>query len=193
MPDFAPTATPRVVYHYTSAGLAHSITFRGFRDESQATSEARATSAIQAIATNLDFLLCEDLVVTQAFYIPQDSEVSVLASIPTIDAGDVAIEDFSIQDKISSLGFAGKSNAPTGSRANFKIFGVSTNPDVTPAVATSNFLITGLENADIAALVTALNGFNLPAIDNGQVRWYNRATLKVNDKWLKDARRGIVS
>ncbi len=192
MPDYAPSATPRYKLIYNNAGVQHSVQLRGERDEAQGATVTRSQGVLESLFASLSPLLCTDLQFISAFYIPKDSEVSVVAAVPAaVPAPPNVIGGFSAQDKISSLSFAGKSSL--GSRARLSIFGIFLNPDALPAGIASNFVLLSSESAPVSDAVTSLNLGALPAIDGGVITWYTRATLKVNDHWLRRVRQGVVS
>lgn len=190
MPDFSPDATPRYVASYRAAGINHSIMLRGYRGEAGSLTESRATQALAFWYNTLAAALADDFTWLAAFYIPQDTNVSVPAATPAAVAGLVPVTSFSTIDKISHYTFAGKGVG--GSKTSAKLYGHVKTLDVTPDNVYSDFILLGTESAPIATIVADLNARAFPAVDNSVALWYNRATLKINDAWLRRLRAGSI-
>lgn len=190
MPDFAPSATPRYVAHYRAAGVNHSVMTRGHRGETTIGTEARARNVLTQLFGAFASILAFDFQWTEAFYIPQDSELSFASEVPPAVVGSIFVTDMSPQDKITSWTFAGKSSA--GSKARISCYGMQYTPDTPAPSIFKDFIVLASESAIIQDAVDALNGNEVPGIDNGVVLWYPRCTLKVNDHWLKEVRSGGI-
>lgn len=191
MPDYAPNFTSRYILQYRSAGVPHTMTLRGYIGEAMATTITRSVATIQDLFDALSPSTPDNLAFEGAFYIAQGDEVTVPATVPTATPGTSPAGNFSPQDKITTLGFAGKSSL--GAKAKLFVFGVQMDTDVFGAGEMNDFLITAGEFAHIDAAVSVLNTNELPAIDGGQITWYPRVTIKINDHWLKPVRRGVIS
>lgn len=186
--DWAPTATPRWVMRYRSARIEHTFLVRGYRNESQAATEARAANFANAYFDALKGKLADDLLFISARYIPQDSNVSVVSVLPTAVTGSNALNLFKNKHRAMEGHFAGSTG--TGAKAGFNIFGLlvdagdDTNPD------DNDYIITGNEDTDVAAAIAVINGFNLAGIDNSQITVVQQMTIKQNDYWIKRIRKG---
>lgn len=191
MPDFAPSATPRYVAHYRSAGVNHSATTRGYRDEATIATVARGRDVLNQLFAAFASILANDFQWLAAFYIPQDTEVGFAAALPDPVTGLALLTDMSPQDKITSFNFAGKSS--NGSKARISVYGCNYFADAPGPNIYKDFVLLSGESAIITAAVTALNGNAVAGIDNGEVTWYPRATIKVNDHWLQEVRKGGVT
>lgn len=190
MPDFAPSATPRYVAHYRAGGVNHSIMTRGHRGENTITTEARARNVLSQLFTAFIPILAFDFQWLEAFYIPQDTEIGFGSDVPPAVVGTIFVTDMSPQDKITSFTFAGKSSL--GSKARISCYGMQLNPDSAGPNIYKDFILLASESTIIADAVNALNGNEVPGIDNGTVLWYPRCTLKMNDHWLKEVRTGGI-
>lgn len=188
MTNWAPDYTPRAILKYRSAGLAHSWTFRFARGTTQAAVEANAEAIATDIAVGLETVLPSDFAITEAFYIAQDSNISIPFSAPVVvPDGAVDYTTMSTEDKARALGFAGKSTL--GLPGRLFVFGIAINPDTTSPGGLSYGLMTSAEYPIIANTVAALNGSVLVGNDGAAMNFYQRATHKVNDYWWKVARR----
>lgn len=190
MPDFAPSATPRYVAHYRAAGVNHSIMTRGHRGESTITTEARARDVLSQLFGAFASILAFDFQWLEAFYIPQDTEIGFASAVPPAVVGSIFVTDMSPQDKITSWTFAGKSSL--GSKARISCYGMQYTPDVAGPSPFKDFIVLSSESTAVSDAVDALNGNETVGIDNGTVLWYPRATLKVNDHWLREVRTGGI-
>lgn len=190
MPDFSPSATPRYVGHYRSGGINHSCTTRGYRDETTIATVARGRDVLFQLFDAFAPILANDFQWTAAFYIPQDTEVGFGAALPDAVTGLALLTDMSPQDKITSFSFAGKSS--NGSKARISVYGCNYFGDAPGPNIYKDFILLASESAIITEAVAALNGMAVAGIDNGEVAWYPRATIKVNDHWLKEVRTGGV-
>lgn len=188
MTNWAPDYTPRVIYHYTSAGVPHTWTFRVPRDTPAGTAASMAFGAADGLVGALASLLPDDFSVTAAFYIAQDTNVTIpITPPPVIGTGAVAVAALSTQDKATSLTFPGKSNL--GLRHSISVFGIQLTPDSTTVSGQTYGRILAADAATVANAVAALQSSDLVANDNAGVSWYSYCTNKVNDHWWKEARK----
>jgi hypothetical protein len=72
------------------------------------------------------------------------------------------------------------------------MFGVQVTPDVASPSTLDDWRLTSAESAGVAAAVALLNSSAIPANNNMPASWALYANLKVNDYWLKRARRGSL-
>lgn len=190
--DFAPTATPRVLEKYVSAGVEHVMEFRRPRGEGPATSLTAARATFAAIHTNLSALLPNDFAWLDELYIPQDSDVASGSGWggPGSIVGSQDPADYTPIMKITATSFSGRS---VQSKTRISIFGVFWDPSDVSGPAADGRVLSG-ENSAIAAVVTALNN-TAPtyAIDGTLAAFHPRATVKPNDKLLKLVRRGLIT
>jgi len=190
MPDYAPSATPRYVASYFAARHQHTLTVRGHRGSSQAAVESLGQNIAFTIFNEMSAVLADDFTWVSALYIPQDTEVSVISSVPPDVTGAVAVSGFSKQDSITTLGLAGKGSG--GSKLRWQIYGFNWTLDVTSPNGQEDFVLLTSENASLDSLITELNSIGPIAIDDSIATMYNRATIKTNDHWLKLLRRGFA-
>lgn len=184
MPDFAPDFTPRYITEYVSAGITHHMTVRGFRGESSTLTITRAFTGVNLICVALQQFLPEDFHFVSAEYIPQDTNVGSPTSKPADPTGGQPLTDLSNQDKASSIGFVGRSNATP---MRLFIFGCGFSPDLVPASATEekDFRITSVERTEVLNAVAAINSAGFAAANNLPGAWKSYINIKVNDHYLR--------
>lgn len=192
MADFAPNVTARYRLHYNVVGRDHTVQCRLVRGIDAGTLQADGAAYLRSVFAALAGAMADDLAFTSAEYALTDSDLFFPAALPAAVTGGQALALFSIQDSITHLTFSGRGSF--GSKINVKIYGRQADPDTLPPGSSSDFVITAAENAAIAAAIAALNtspGGRIVCIDNTPAAYHQRATLKVNDYWLKLARRGL--
>ena len=190
--DFAPNATPRVVWIYTSAGVVHNIMIRRPRNETQSASLVSARSTLESLFIALKPLTAVNTAWLDERYIAQDTDVGVPTgySGPTSLSGNVANGMYTPLKKVVATNFSGRS---TGSRARVVVYGCWFNFDTAGAIAQDGKVL-GTEDPAIQAAINVLNGINgAYAIDGVKAVFANVANVKVNDFLLKRVRRGIIA
>lgn len=189
MPDYAPDYTPRYRAQYVSGGIEHHIMVRGFRGESSIITTDRARTALFNVLNPLAAAIPDDFSWLGAEYIPQDTNIGTPDSTPAAITGLAPVAQLSDHDRISSIGWVGRSVA-TPMRLFF--FGVQFSPDLLPANVASDYRLYTTESSVVADSVTALNAAGLPANNNLPGAWKLYINLKVNDYWLKLLRRAAL-
>ena len=192
MPDFAPNVTARYRLHYNAIGRVHTTQCRGTRGIDVSTLQADGAAYLRAVFVALAAIMSDDLSFISAEYALTDSDLFFPATVPAAVVGGVSAALMSKQDSISHLTFSGRGAG--GSKVNQKIYGVGFAPDTLPANIASDFVLLSSENANISAAVAAFNtspSGRVVAIDNTVPTYHARATLKVNDFWLRKVRRGL--
>jgi hypothetical protein len=189
--DFAPDATPRYVLAYIAAGVTHHTMVRGSRSNNLSDLNSLGQGFFHAVFTALAPLMPADLAFLDAVLIDKDTDIGVPGTVPTHVAGTTAVNTYSPMDKITHTTFAGKGSG--GSKVNLKLYGINYGLDSTTS-AVRDFVLTPGDETNIDNAITALNAQgNARAIDNTGITWHNRATVKVNDKWLRLVRKGVIS
>jgi len=186
---YAPSFTSRYVAKYRSAGVQHEIMIRGYLGESQTTTSNRGRTALRALFDALTGKLSDDFLWISAKYIPEDSESSFPETVPLPITGALALATFSKQDRSGALHFPGKCTNTIG---GLSVFGLQFATDTVPDSIASDYLITADEDTDIANAITALNGAAIPGIDGTKLEFYNQATWKPHDVYVKKVRRGSL-
>lgn len=190
--NFAPTATPRVIEKYVSAGVEHSMQFRRPRGEGISSSLTAARSRFTAMLTALVTLLPTDFAWLDESYIPQDSDVAGGTGWggPGSLVGPQVLTTYTGVMKVTATTFTARSS---GANTKIEVFGVFWDPSDVAGPAANGKVDAG-ESSVIAAAVTALNaGSGIYAIDGTQAFAHPYATVKPNDKLLKLVRRGLIS
>jgi hypothetical protein len=187
MPDFAPDATPRYKVRYLSAGFQHTWLFRAARGVSVSTNIASGRSAAEVLSAALESLLPEDFIFLDESYALEDSDIFLpTGALPTQPTGAQALADYTPLMRGTGTTFAGKGGA---SKARVTAFGVFWDPSDTAGPA-ANGLVTAIESSEVAAAIAGLTSVTgMRAINNQPIGWYNRATVKENDVYVKLARR----
>lgn len=191
MPDFAPNVTARYKLHYTAAGRPHTIMCRAARGTLASPGAGQCAVYLRGLFSALAPLLADDLSFTSAEFALTDSDLFFPAAVPAAVVGGSPIAGFSKQDTITHLTFSGRGTG--GSKVNVKVYGVNWAPDTLPGSVESDFVVLGTELAQIANAVISLNTGSgiIVAIDNTAALYANRATIKVNDFWLRQVRKGL--
>lgn len=191
--DFSPDATPRYILKYNAAGLIHHIMVRGDRTNTLNEVQTMGTGFMHGLFDALKTILPADLSFISALLIDKDTNIGVPGNLPTAVTGTAALNTYSVLDKISHLTFSGKSSG--GSKASIKVFAPALSPDSVANNDLSDFAFTAGEAAatiDAAVAFLGTQG-NARAIDSTGITWYTRVTYKINDKWLRVARKGGLS
>lgn len=192
MPNYAVTATPRVLWDYLSAGVQHRIQVRRPRDESSSTSLTAARSLFVAVFGALQPLLPTDFAWIQELYIPQDDDTASNSGYtgPGSLVGAMDPADYTPAMKVTATTFVGKG---TRSKTKLSVFGVFWDPSAPAGPAANGRVSTG-ESVPIATCVTSLNGATRTyAIDGTVATFSGYANIKVNDDLLAKVRRGVIS
>jgi hypothetical protein len=192
MPDFAPNVTFRYRLHYNVVGRLHTMQCRMVRGIDAGTGQTEAAAYLRSLFAAMDDTLSDDLSFISAEYALTDSDLFFPATVPAAVVGLVSAATFSKQDSITHLTFSGRGAG--GSKINMKLYGCQFTPDVVPAEDESDFVLTSAENANVSAAVSALNtsvGGRTVCIDNTVASFHARATVKVNDFWLRQVRKGL--
>lgn len=188
--DFAPNWTPRMIYGYTSAGIAHHVMVRVTRGTSLATANGSCNTVLQGVTTALANLLPTDFLWTDSQFIPEDSDVAAPGiSLPANPTGLMDVADYSHNMRATETTFIGKGG---GSRVTLSIFGVFwvLSDPTSPA---SNGKVNVTESTPVSNAIASLAGSSTPkTIADAPVTWAKYATVKVNDHWLKEVRKLFV-
>lgn len=185
--DWAPNVTPRMKFQYKAAGLTHVAQLRVERDSSVGPAAAVMRDAISGLFFSLRTLLADDFVFLAASYAVQDDDVFTPGfTLPTAVTGTVDVDLFSHNACATQTRFQGIGG---GSKISLEVFGVFWDlSDVSGPAA--NGRVASSESAPIATAVDTLNSAaGLATIGNAPVTWYSFANVKVNDYWLKQARK----
>ena len=192
MPDFAPNVTFRYRLHYHVVGRDHTIQCRMVRGIDVGTGVTEAAAYLRALFVALASNLADDLAFTSAEYALTDSDLFFPAAMPAAVTGAIDVADFSKQDSITHLTFSGRGAG--GSKTSVKVYGAQYLPDQVPDAIESDFVINSAESSLILNSVAALNnsvGGRTVCIDNTVATFHARATVKVNDFWLRQVRKGL--
>jgi len=191
MPDFAPNVTGRYRLRYNAVGRVHTIQVRVARGLSLLSIQDAGATYIRPVFLALAAALVSDFLFISATAAETDSDLFFPVAIPTQVVGLAPIADYSKQDSITHLTFSGR--GASGSKVNQKIYGFVNNPDQLPPNVGSDFVLLSSESPLIQNAVNAFNspGASIVAIDNSVPVYVQRATIKINDFWLRQVRKGL--
>lgn len=191
MADFAPNATSRYKAHYNVVGRPHTIQVRFARNAIIGDIVSNCRNYLNAIFAALAGAICDDFAFTGAEAAVSDSDLFFPVTAPVSPVGGIPIATYTKQDSITHLTFSGR--GPGGSKINQKIYGIQFNPDTLPATSPEDFVVLATENAFVSAAIGAFNAgpAGIVAIDNTRPIYHQRATVKINDFWLRQVRKGL--
>jgi hypothetical protein len=191
MTTYSPDYTGRYRAKYVSAGVTHVAQLRKFRGAtvSQITDLA---GTMQSVFNTWAADLPTDFAWISAEYAEQDSNLFIPTGTPAAVTGVRNPALYTPLQKVVSTTFAGR--AP-GSKARISLFGVFWQFTDTLDDANTfayNGIIEGSEDARIATTKGFLDS-QWSANSGVNAVTYSRATVKINDYWLRQIRKGIVS
>ena len=187
MNNWAPNTTARVRCHYLAASYNHTIQFRGLRDAAIGDVLSMAKSIAHTVFNEYITTLASDFTWISTEYAEQDSDVFVPTTNPTSITGGKTLVSYMPVHKMIATTFSGKTSG--GTKGRFSLFGVYW--DLLSSGDAADFIVTALEDAATADVITACNGAPLGAADGLTVNWYQRATIKPSDAWIRRVRNGI--
>lgn len=188
MPDYAPTATPRFRAFYRSAGFEHHMMLRYARGTSVSDVVTRGRNATGSLAVALQDLLPEDFQWLSIAYALQDSDVFIGdTALPIGSLSPAApLSTYTPIMRGTNTQFKGTGG---GSKVALNFFGLFYNPSDVSGPAANGQVDSG-EDLSIAAAISALNSATgIYSIANSPASWYNFATVKSHDHYVKLARR----
>lgn len=191
MADFAPNMTCRYKLRYNAAGRVHTMLMRVARGATAAQTASNGAAYLRGLFLAMQPTLPSDLAFLSAEVAVEDSDLFFPAAVPAAVTGAQPAANYSKQDSITHVTFSGR--GALGSKVNLKLYGVLLSPDVVPGAAESDFVLLSSESTAIAAAITHLNATPAlsVAIDNSVPTYSARTTVKINDFWLRQVRKGL--
>lgn len=188
MPDFAPNLTHRYVAKYVAAGLQHEVMVRIATTVDQTTAVAEARANLTAIQTALHTKLFDDFAwVSAKFSLGGDNFFTPAPPPAAGVVGSISPATFSKMNYACELNFIGRGGLTPISMA---FFGVFFPLDDAESPASNGRVFEG-ESGPVANVLVILRAFaDLVNAANVGVRWQGYANYKVNDHWLRIARKG---
>lgn len=186
MATYAPNVTPRYKLHYTTQGKAHTALWRIQRGT---VFDTTFLGKVHDFYAAMAPVLFSDWTMVSAEQANEDSDVFLPSPLPTAITGSVSVGGASASDAAFAAGFIGRSSG--GQKARMFLYGVGLAALVRNPVG-NDWRLSGVEESHVAAAVNVLN-FTLPvlfATDDHDVLWYNYASIKYNDRWVRKLRRG---
>jgi hypothetical protein len=187
--DFAPNMTCRYRLRYRSAGRTHNLGLRFGRGFSLASVGAFGTTLAGLLFTALAANMASDTAFLAAWTAQEDSDTFIpYGTLPAPITGGVSAGTYSKAMSIIQSTFSGLSDG--GAKVRVVVYGFAAGLTA-PGTIEEDFLITGPELAVVASAVSVLNAdINQVAIDNTAPNFYNQMTIKPNDFYVRQLRRG---
>lgn len=187
MPTYADNYTFRVRANYISAGIPHRMQVRGNTTESGSAIASTYAGDLADYVANFNSRLPTDWAFTGWEYANPDSDIFVVfAPVITPPAGAISPGGLSSVARVRAVSHAGRA---TGSKARIYWFGPIHESD-DAADPGANGIYTSAELSGLAASTT-LATLTFKAGNGNAATFYERMTVKVNDRLLRSVRRGI--
>lgn len=190
MTSYAPNYTTRYRVRYRACGVEHTLQLRKAVGASPATTALLAGTVHDIFAAFVN-ILADDFEFISADQADEGSDLFYPSSLPTAVTGLKPVAEYTPFQKITHTRFAGRA---IGSRAAVELFGLFweySNTSDDPTSIAYDGIVTPAENAGIGTAVALLTGQAFA--NSGQATtWYSRATIKVNDFWLREVRKGGI-
>lgn len=193
MPSFSPSYTSRYRAHYHVCGIDHTIQLRKQLGATPGDTTLLA-GTVNGIFAALAASLCTDFAFLGAEQADEGSDLFYPSTTPTAvtgTGGDPA--DFTPFQKVTHLRFGCRA---AGSRSSIEIYGVAwyySNTLSDTNVIGYDGVVTPAEFAPIGTIAALLNTQAFANSGNPSSVWAARATVKVNDFWLKQVRSGGIT
>lgn len=191
MTTYAPNYTGRLRAKYVAAGVEHTAQLRKFRGATTSQiGDLRHTLA--SCFTVWNALLPSDFAWLSCEYANEDSDLFTPTDLPDTVTGTLDPTTYTPFQKITPTIFSGRS---TGSKARVSLYGIFweyTNQADDPNTVPYNGIITTAEDSRVGSTIALLNGQAASGAGVNAI-WYPRATVKPNDYWVRQVRKGIVT
>jgi len=192
MPSFSPSYTTRYRAHYHVCGIDHTIQLRkqlGATPGQTALLAGTAHDIFNAWATTL----CNDFVWLGAEQADEGSDLFYPSATPAAVTGSLNVANYTPFQKVTHTRFGCRA---AGSRSSIEMYGIfweySNKVDDISTVGYDGVVLPA-ENAAVATVAGLLNTQAFANSGNPSSLWASRATIKVNDFWLKAVRSGGVT
>lgn len=191
MTTYAPNYTGRYRVHYVSAGIQHVAQLRRSRGASPSSVGLLAATMRAAFAPWVADLPT-DFAWISAEQADEDSDLFYPSTLPATLTGLRGTNLYTPMNKITHTRFAARA---LGSRSALEIYGIwweFTNKTDDVNDYAYNGVVDPTEDSRVADTAAALNTQAF-ANSGGPTTWYSRATVKINDYWLRQLRKGVIS
>lgn len=192
MTSYSPSYTSRYRAHYHVCGIDHTIQLRKQLGASAGDTDLLA-GTVNAIFAAVAADLCNDFAFTGAEYAEEGSDLFVPASVPVAVTGLTSIVGFTPFQKVTHLRFGCRA---AGSRSSIEMYGIQWfygNQSDDPDTVGYDGVVTPAERSYIGTIAGLLNTQAFANSGNPSSVWSTRATIKINDFWLKAVRSGGVT
>lgn len=191
MTSYAPNFTGRYRAHYHVCGIDHTIQLRRAIGASPASVALLAATAT-AIFTPWVGFLGDDFAWISAEQADEGSDIFYPSTTPAAVIGTVPVSTYTPFQKVTHTRFGGRA---AGSRSSIEMYGIQWfYADQAGDFETIGYdgVVTAAERPAVGTTAAALNTQAF-ANSGGPTTWAARATIKVNDFWLKQVRSGGIT
>lgn len=190
MPSFAANFTGRYKAKYKVAGVEHVIQVRSPRGASLSSIASEGRTCLFEIFSAVVSILADDFVWISAEVADQNSNTFLPTTPPSAVTGtvDFVAGLWSARKRVSALTFSGRAE---GSKGRISMYGLDIDGDLSTDIGADG-LVTPAELSDINTIVASLNG-RACAGSGDHAIYSTQATHKVNDRLLRDVRKGTIS
>ena len=193
MTSYSPSYTGRYRAHYKVAGIEHVAQLRkqlGASPSAVALLAGTMHDIFQVWHTDM----CADFVWLAAEQADEGSDTFYPAPVPAaLSALGTIVAGYTPIQKITHTRFSARA---IGSRSGLEMYGIKwffTDTDDDPNHVPWDGLVTGAEDARVGSTIALLNTQAFANSGNPSTVWNPQATVKVNDYWLGQLRKGNVS
>lgn len=193
MTSYAPNFTSRYRVKYNVCGIDHTIQLRkaiGATAGETALLAGTVNAIFTAAAGSLQ--LADDFTFLSAEQADEDSDVFYPSTLPDPVVGTVALSLFTPFQKVTHTRFQAKAR---GSRTSIEMYGLLWEYASVGADADAvgyDGKVSVAERAFVGTIAALLNSQAF-ANSGGPTTWYSRATIKINDFWLRAVRSGGIT
>lgn len=192
MTSFSPSYTSRYRAHYHVCGIDHTIQLRKQLGASPSDTNLLAGTVSSIFGAVVD-RLCDDFAFLSAEQADEGSDVFYPATTPTAVTGLRALVDYTPFQKVTHTRMQCRA---AGSKSSIEMYGLIwfyADAAADEDVIGYDGIVTPAEYAAIGTIASLLNTQAFANSGNPSSLWQARATVKVNDFWLKAVRSGGVT
>lgn len=187
MPDYAPNFTARVKLIYEAEGDRHQCVTRWPSADTQAVNLSAAGTFWGDFLSQTADIRHESWEILSWEYCPADTNSFIPVTVALEPAAGTIATPSGPNTRIIATNWAGRSVA--GAKTRFYVFGLRWN--TADSVQYEDFIVTADEFADVGAVAGFISGSGMVGPDDETIGIvYPRATVKVNDAWVKIRRQG---
>lgn len=192
MTSYAPSYTSRYRARYHACGIDHVCQLRKQLGATPGQT-ALLAGTVHDIFNTWQTILPDDFAFLGAEQADEGSDLFYPSVTPVAVIGTIGVGDYTPFQKVTHTRFACRA---VGSRSAIELYGLfweyGNRIDDTNVLAYDG-VITAAEDARVGTTAALLNTQAFANSGNPSSLWYSRATVKVNDFWLKAVRSGGIT